>query len=57
MGKFKYGTHPDLDSKWRRCQDGTSYVERILHIVERLRHMRQPINLGPSFVSFVHPYY
>lgn len=51
-----YEAQPGLDSIWIRCQDTTDYLERVLHIIQRFRHTREPRNPRPSLVPFACPY-
>lgn len=52
MGDFMYEPTPGSYSKWMWCPDDVGYPERILNIIERLRHTLEPLNHGPSLVLF-----
>lgn len=57
MGGFKYKTPPGLDSRWIRGADKAGYAQRVLDIIERLRHTQKPLSPRPSFDLFARSYH
>lgn len=50
MGELIYDAPPGLYSKWILSQGEAGYLERILHIIERLCHTQEPPGPEPAFV-------